>query len=425
MPPVDKLPPPDLSLGRTWWRRATAIVPGGTHTVSKRVGQFGTEEEFPAFLVRGNGALVYDPDGNEYIDYIAALGPIILGHADREVNAAICAQLDVGILLSLPAPAEVELGEKLCRLLPCAERVRFFKTGAEATAAAVRAARLVTGRSKVLCCGYHGWHDWWSVLKSPAGIPPVLASCSEEFGFGDTKEFERRFAVSSQQLAAVILTPAVYGRNPPAGFLETIRQRTAEARVPLIFDEVITGFRWALRGAQGRYGVVPDLACFGKSLANGMPLAVLAGRAEWMDPIKDNWISSTYAGELLSIRAAHATLEILQRPGFYERLYATAELLQHGIAEISRREGVVIVQGDALPALTFRPVINGATLTEIQTSVLSHAARRGVLLRRDPEGLSLCLMAAHTDEHVRRTLEVIASAVIALRQAPADSARLP
>jgi glutamate-1-semialdehyde aminotransferase len=422
MPPAAE-PPRDLRRTREWWRRAAAIVPGGTHTISKRVGQFAPEECFPAFLVRGRGALVWDPDGNEYIDYIAALAPVILGYAHPAVDAAIRAQLDDGILFSLPGTAEVELGERLCRLLPCAERVRLFKTGAEATAAAVRAARLVTGRTKVLSCGYHGWHDWWAVTKYPAGIPPAIAACTEEFAFGDVAEFERKFAAGAAELAAVILTPAVYGRNPPPGFLETIRRRTAEARVPLVFDEIITGFRWGLAGAQGRYGVVPDLACFGKSLANGMPIAALVGRAAWMDPIKDNWISSTYAGELLSIRAALATLDVLEQPGFYEGLHQTAAALRAGLAEIGRRRGVPVVQGDELPALVFRPDVPGLPLADLQTAVLTHAAQRGVLLRRDPAGISLCLMAAHTPSHIERTLAVIDGAVAALLAASVRSVR--
>jgi glutamate-1-semialdehyde 2,1-aminomutase len=404
-----------LRLTRDWWRRARAVVPGGTHTISKRVGQFAAEDCFPALLVRGHGALVWDPDGNEYIDYIAALAPVILGHAHPEVNAAIRAQLEDGILLSLPAPAEIELAEKLCRLLPCAERIRFFKTGAEATSAAVRVARLVTGRDRILTCGYHGWHDWWTVTKSRAGIPPALASFTTEVPFGDPAAFDRKFAELAGELAAVIVTPAVYGRHPPAGFLETLRQRTAAARVPLVFDEIITGFRWGLTGAQGRYGVVPDLACFGKSLANGLPLAALAGNAEWMDPIADNWVSSTYAGELLSIRAALATLAVLERPGFYEGLHAAAARLQQGLAEIGRRLGLRLVQGDALPALVFRPEVAELTLGEMQSALLAEAARRGVLLRRDPEGISLCLMAAHTDDLIARTLDALEGALSTLQ----------
>lgn len=418
MQPANAEPPP-LRLERTrdWWRRAACVVPGGTHTISKRVGQFAPADRFPAFLVRGTGAIVTDADGNEYIDYIAALAPVVLGYAHPEVNEAIRAQLDDGILFSLPGTAEVELCEALCGLLPCAERVRLFKTGAEAASAAVRAARVVTGRSRVLSCGYHGWHDWWAVTRSRAGIPEAIAACTVDFPFGDTVAFERAFDEHREALAAVILTPAVYGRHPPPGFLETIRRRTAEARIPLIYDEIITGFRWALDGAQGRYGVVPDLACFGKSLANGMPIAALVGRAEWMDPVRDNWISSTYAGELLSIRASLATLRILQRDGVHAKLHATADALQEGLADLGRRLGVPMRLGDTLPALVFQPLVEGMPLAELQTALLTGAARRGVLLRRDPEGISLCLMAAHSGPLVARTLEAIEGALRALLDA--------
>lgn len=414
MPAVLNPEPVGLARTRAWWQRACAVAPGGTHTISKRVGQFAPGDVFPAFLEKGHGAIVTDPDGNDYIDYIAALAPIVLGYNHPEVNAAIRAQLDEGILFSLPGTLEVALAEKLCAIVPCAERVRLLKTGAEATAAAVRAARLVTGKGKILTCGYHGWHDWWAITTRTGGIPPALAAYSIEFPFGDTAAFERKFAEHRADLAAVILTPALYGAHPPSGFLGTIRAETAAADIPLIFDEIITGFRWGLGGAQGRYGVVPDLACFGKSMANGMPISALVGRARWMDPIENNWISSTYAGELLSIRASLATIDVLSRDGFYAGLYGTAQALLSGLAKIEERLRLKIVRGDAVPAIVFQPIVDGLTLPQVQTAVLSHAARHGVLLRRDPKGISLCLMAAHTPEHVARTLAVIENACAAL-----------
>lgn len=414
MPPVRNVEPSTLSRTQEWWRRACAVAPGGTHTISKRVGQFAPEDVFPAFISKGDGAVVTDPDGNEYIDYICALAPIILGHNHPAVNEAVLAQLKEGILFSLPGTLEVELAEKLCRIIPCAERVRLMKTGAEATAAAVRAARLVTGKSKILTCGYHGWHDWWAVTAKTGGIPSELAAYSIEFPFGNTAEFERKLAEHRSDLAAVILTPALYGAHPPSGFLGTIREQTTAANIPLIFDEIITGFRWGLGGAQAYYGVVPDLACFGKSMANGMPISALVGRARWMDPIENNWISSTYAGELLSIRAALATIGVLERAGFYPSLFATAQELHEGLSAIGYRLGINIRLGDVVPAVVFSPEVEGLKPAEIQTIVLSHAARRGVLLRRDPKGISLCLMSAHTREQVRHTLGVIEEACATL-----------
>lgn len=422
MPAVTSTDSPRLARTRAWWQRACAVVPGGTHTISKRVGQFAPADVFPAFLNKGHGAIVTDPDGNDYIDYIASLAPIILGHNHPEVNAAIRAQLDDGILFSLPGTLEVELAEKLCAVIPCAERVRLLKTGAEATAAAVRAARLVTGKGKILSCGYHGWHDWWAVTTKTAGIPAELAAYTVEFPFGDTAAFERQFAANRADLAAVILTPALYGTHPPAGFLETIRSCTAAAKIPLIFDEIITGFRWSLGGAQACYGVTPDLACFGKSMANGMPISALVGRAEWMDPIENNWISSTYSGELLSIRASLATIDVLSRDGFYPALHDTAQALHDGLIAITRRTGVRLTHGDTVPAVVFQPVVSGLTLAQVQTHVLTHAAKQGVLLRRDPNGISLCLMAAHTPVHIVQTLVVIEEACRTLPATTTDRA---
>lgn len=418
MPAATNLDSARLARTRAWWQRACAVAPGGTHTISKRVGQFAPADVFPAFLNKGHGAIVTDPDGNDYIDYIAALAPIILGYNHPEVNAAIRAQLDDGILFSLPGTLEVELAEKLRAIIPCAERVRLLKTGAEATAAAVRAARLVTGKGKILTCGYHGWHDWWAITTKTGGIPPELAAYTIDFPFGDTAAFERKFTENKSELAAVILTPALYGAHPPTGFLETIRAHTAAAKIPLIFDEIITGFRWSLGGAQARYGVTPDLACFGKSMANGMPISALVGRAEWMDPIENNWISSTYSGELLSIRASLATIDVLSRDGFYPALHDTARALHDGFVAITRRTGVRITHGDTVPAVVFQPLVPELTLAQVQTHLLSHAALHGVLLRRDPKGISLCLMAAHTPEQIAHTLAVIEEACGTLLAAP-------
>lgn len=401
----------DYSRSEELWTRASRLVPGGTHTISKRVDRFADAHSFPAFLRSAQGARVRDVDGNEYIDYIAALGPIILGYSHPAVDEAIRRQLEDGVLFSLPPPIEVELVERLTRILPCAEMVRLFKTGAEATSAAVRACRAATGREIVLSCDYQGWHDWWAVKEQHKGIPVCLRPLTVNLPFGDTATFLESLRQHGDQLAAVILTPALYGCHPPPGFLETIREETIQRGIPLVFDEIITGFRWGIGGAQAHYGVVPDLATYGKAVANGMPLAFLAGNATLMEHLRDNWVTSTYSSEALSIAAAMATLDVLEQESVHARLYEIAEHIQSQLSDISKRLGIQVVQGDCLPALTFGFRMTGIDQSAFDGCLIRQCAANGVLVRRHAMGFSLCLIAALADADIERTMEVLDTSV--------------
>ncbi len=388
------------------WERACRVIPGGTNTISKRVTAFAEPTSFPAFIARGDHGYVYDTEDNQYLDFIAALAPIVLGYRHPEIDAAIEEQLRRGILFSLPGPEEVELSEALVRLIPCAERVRLHKTGAEANSAAIRAARLTTGRDRILACGYHGWHDWWAVTKTPAGIPASNRDLIVTAPFGDTTRVEELAYAQPSSLACIIVTPALYGRHPPAGFLERLRAIADDVGCVLVFDEIITGFRWALAGAQGRYGVTPDLATFGKAMANGMPIAALAGLAQIMDPLADNWVSSTYASESLSIAASLATVRILETSTSLEILQQRADALRAGIKAIGERLGVEARTFDDTPVVVFS--LNAGTgSAAYHGDILRHCARRGLLIRKDEAGLSLCPTAAHTKADMDATLGIL------------------
>ncbi|MFO1449422.1 MAG: aminotransferase class III-fold pyridoxal phosphate-dependent enzyme [Opitutaceae bacterium] len=394
---------------RDLWGEALHLIPGGTHTISKRVTTFLDADHFPPYVIRGKGAWLYDREGRRYLDYIAALGAVLLGYAVDRIDDRVARQLRDGFLFSLPHPCEVELARVLTKLVPSAEQVRLFKTGAEATSAAIRVARLATGRERVLCCGYHGWHDWWAVVRSPAGIPVAQRGLITEFPFNDLEAF--RVALDSQPggWAAVILTPAAYGTEPAPGFLPGIRDETTRRGIPLIFDEVITGFRWALGGAQARFGVTPDLTCIGKAMANGMPLSALVGCARLMEPMKDNWISSTYASDALAIVAALETLEILCEQPILEELQSKASLLQQGIVNLSVDTGADLWVGAQAPAIRFG--FNGPADDQARRvrQFVAGCVRRGVLVRRDGSGISLCLMAAVTPADIESTLSLFRS----------------
>lgn len=301
---------PVIAASDALWARAQAVVPAGTQTLAKGPGQH-VEGVAPKFLARGRGARVWDVDDNEYLDLTMAVGPLSLGYADPVVDAAIRTQLDDGITFSLMHPLEVEVSEQLAAMVPHAEMVRFSKTGADVTSAAVRLARAFTGRDRVVTCGYHGWHDFSiATTDRHAGIPAAVRDQVSTLAYNDLAGL--RDAIDDT-VACVILEPIVV-EQPRDGFLQALERTCRERGVLLVFDEMWTGFRIALGGAQEAFGVRADLACFSKALANGMPLAALTGRADVMRLLdKDVFFFTTFGGEALSLAAASATLSELRR----------------------------------------------------------------------------------------------------------------
>jgi len=301
---------PTIAQSNALYERALRLIPGLTQTLAKGPGQF-VRGVAPKYLRAGRGARVVDVDGNTYLDFSMAVGPLSLGYAEPAVDDAIRAQLADGITFSLMHPLEVEVAEHLRDLVPGAERVRYGKNGCDVTTAAVRLARAFTGRDKVLCCGYHGWHDWYiGVTDRNRGVPQAVQALSHTFAYNDLQSVEDGL---DDDTACVILEPVTF-EPPREDFLRRLKDLCAARGVLLIFDEMWTGFRLALGGAQQRFGVTADLACFSKAVANGMPLSVLTGRADVMKLCeRDVFFYSTFGGEALSLAAAAATLRELQR----------------------------------------------------------------------------------------------------------------
>ncbi len=394
-----------LQKSKQLFARALEIIPGGTNTNAKRVYNLLDIDHFPAYIERAEGAYVWDIDGNKYIDYIAALAPINIGYNHPRIKAKIIEQLDKGSLFSLPSSNEVELSEMLIERIPCAEMVKIMKTGAEVTSAAIRAARLATGKEMILSCGYHGWHDWWAAKIGEKGIPSCYLNLIENFEFNNFSQLEKLVDHHERKIAGIILTPAAYGVEPKDGFLQKIRKLADQKGIVLIFDEIITGFRWAMAGAQEKYGVIPDLAAFGKSMANGMPIAALVGKKELMAPLKNNLITSTFASEALSIAASIETIKIIEEEHIIQRLYYLADRLRTGIKEISQARGIEIDAMDPTPAVKFEFLIADAEQKRKTTlELIKHCAANGILLRQDGTGISLCVIAALRDEDVDYTL---------------------
>ena len=401
---------PNIDLSNVWYRRALDLIPAGTQTLAKGPGQF-VRGVAPKFLTRGRGSRVWDVDGNEFMDLSMAVGPLSLGYADPDVDAAITAQLQDGICFSLVHPLEVEVAELVHSFVPGAEMVRFSKTGAEATSAAVRLARAYTGRNKVLCCGYHGWHDWYiAVTDRDRGIPEAVKDLSYTFEYNDLRSLAE---VLDDDVACVLLEPVTF--EPPAeGFLQGLRELCSQRGALLVFDEMWTGFRIALGGAQQHFGVRADLATFSKAIANGMPLSVLTGRREVMRLLdRDVFFFSTFGGEALSLAAARATMTKLQTRRVPEHIARLNQRLIDEVAQITAELAIPYVRVSGLPyrtQLVFDPSAADALLQK--SFVQQELLRRGVLWNGFHN-----FALAHSDDDVDYLLECYRDIFKMLREA--------
>ena len=292
--------------------RARETIPLGSQTFSKSITQFPFGVS-PYFAKRAKGSRLWDVDGNEYIDFVNALAAVTLGYADPDVNAAVRAQLDDGTVFSLSHPLESEVAELICGIVPSAQMVRFGKNGSDATAGAIRVARAFTGRDHVLTCGYHGWQDWCiGVTSRNKGVPPATRSLTHTIPYNDLAALEAKLAEFDGQVAAVILEP-MNVVAPAPGYLQGLIDRAHKAGALVVFDETITGFRFANGGAQELFGVTPDLTTLGKGIANGFPLSAVCGRRDVMMEMEEVFFSFTMGGEAMSLAAAKATIAKLLR----------------------------------------------------------------------------------------------------------------
>src|SRR3989338_197694 len=307
------------------FKEVKKVIPLASQTFSKSYLQY-IKGAAPLFITRGRGAYVWDVDGNRYIDFINALLPVVLGYHYKAVDDAIKAQLKKGIIFSLPSPLEHELARLLIKHIPCAEVVRFGKNGSDVTTGAVRLGGAVTGREHLAICGYHGWHDWYiGTTTRKLGVPKSTQRLSHKFGYNDIDSLKKIF--KKYKVAAVIMEP-MNVEEPEDNFLQKVKNLTHQHQALLIFDEVITGFRYHLGGAQKLFGVTPDLAAFGKSIANGMPISVLVGKAKYMRIVEDIFFSFTAGGEALSIAAAIATIKEMERKKVIDYIWRLGSYLQ-------------------------------------------------------------------------------------------------
>ncbi|MFY9845904.1 MAG: aminotransferase class III-fold pyridoxal phosphate-dependent enzyme [Terriglobales bacterium] len=394
-----------LEKSKAWLSRAEKVIPGCAQTFSKGANQH-VRGIAPVFLARGRGCRVWDVDGNEYIDYIQGLLPNILGYANEEVNAAVAAQLGQGHSFSLPHPLEVELAERLTRLIPCAEKVRFGKNGSDATAGAVRAARAVTGRERIACCGYHGWQDWFiGSTTRHAGVPKAVRALTHPFVYNDLGSLQKLLQEHKGEFAAVIMEPANF-TPPAAGFLEGVRDLAHEHGALLIFDEICSGFHFGLGGAQKKFDVTPDLACFGKAMGNGFPIACVVGRADFMKVFEEIFFSFTFAGDVASMAAAMKVLDILEGTDALARMNVNGRLLQEGLNALAKLAGLQDrIQCTGYPFWSLIKFLDtdGKDSFLVRSLFAQECVKRGVLLLATHN-----MTAAHDPLAIEGTLKIYA-----------------
>jgi glutamate-1-semialdehyde 2,1-aminomutase len=406
----------ELSRGKQLAARLRQLVPGGCHTYAKGDDQY--PELAPALIARGQGCHVWDVDGNQFIEYGLGLRAVTLGHAYPRVVDAVRASLDRGTNFTRAAPEELACAEAFLALIDGADMVKFTKDGSSASTAAVKLARRATGRELVAICGDHPFfsYDDWFICSttSDGGIPRVFYEQTVQFHYNDLASLRAQFAAHPGKIAAVVLEPARI-EEPAPGFLAELVALSHAEGAAVIFDETITGFRWHVRGAQGLYGVVPDMSVFGKGMANGFSQSALAGKREFMhwggrDRTDEDvfLLSTTHGAEVPALVAAIATMEIYRSEPVCEHLHRVGARLAEGLRQASARHGLsdhVMPVGRACNLFFGTRDPAGKPSQPFRTLFLQELIRRGVL------GPSFVVCYSHQDEDIDRTIDAVDGAL--------------
>ncbi len=401
---------PSIKESDAIFSRSQGLIPAHTQTLAKGPTQW-IKGIAPKYLKRGKGSHVWDVDGNEYIDFNMGIGPISLGYCYDRVDEAILRQLHDGITFSLMHPLEVELSEKIKSIVPNAESVRFSKTGCDATSAAVRVSRAFTKREKVLCCGYHGWHDWYiAVTDRNAGIPDGVKDLTYTINYNDTDSLIQSI---DSDTACLILEPFVF-EEAKKGFLKNIKDICEKNGTLLIFDEMWTGFRIAVGGAQEFFGVTPDLACYSKAIANGMPISAITGRRDIMNLFdKEVFFFTTFGGEALSLAAAMATIDEIVEKNVPQYLDEQGAKLKNGYNSIAQKLGIDYTKCTGYNCRTIMTFdASAGNPLEMKSLVQQEMIKRGILW-----GGFHNMCYSHTDEDISYTLSAYEDVLPILKKA--------
>lgn len=403
-------------------KRAHELIPSGAHTYSKGDDQF--PQLSPGFIVRGKGCHVWDPDGNEFIDWGMGLRSVILGHAYEPVIEAVHSYLALGSNFTRPHPIEVEVAELLVDIIPSAQMVKFAKNGSDVTTAAVKLARAFTGRALVARCQEHPFFsvDDWFIGDTPcnAGVPEAIQRMTKRFSYNNISSLAALFEQYPGQIACVILEPATT-EPPKDGFLHEVQELCRKNGAVLIFDEIITGFRWHPRGAQTLFSVTPDLSTFGKALANGFSVSALVGRRDIMElgglhHSKERvfLLSTTHGGEVHALAAAKATVSIIKNEGVVKYIWKIGGMLIRGLQEIIEESGIEnFVKAGGYPCSPYLMFLDGKGKVSMpfRTLFLQETIRHGVLMPYIAPSFS------HTETDVAVTLDACRKALEMVRRA--------
>lgn len=402
--------PNKLTLDKSFslFEEAQRLVPGGVAGI-RRPYNF-VPGEYPIFFDRAKGSHVIDVDGNEYIDYLCAYGPIIIGYGEDEIDEAVYQQIrQKGFCFSLTQPIQNVLIEKLIEVVPCCEMAAIVKTGSDATTIATRVARAFTGKTKIARCGYHGWHDWCVEVKG--GIPPKLYEDIIEFHYNDLDQLESIVKQNATDLAAIIITPVGHPlahevEMPKPGYLEGVRRLADEYGVVLIFDEIRSGFRCSIGGAQKYFGVTPDLATIGKAMANGYSISALVGKKDIMSVLADKvFLSSTFFPNSDAQIAALKTIEILQRDNILEAILEKGNYFGRAVEKVVADSGLPVNFSGApwMPFITF-PKDETGLYKKLRNEFYTQLIRRKVFLQPYHHGY-ICYR--HSQEDLDYTIKSI------------------
>jgi glutamate-1-semialdehyde-2,1-aminomutase len=388
------------------YREACELLPGGV-TTARHPAKF-YPGHYPIFMNRGRGSHVWDVDGNEYVDWILSFGPVILGHVHPRVEKAVRRALDDGFCFTMVHPVQNELARLLVEIIPCAEMVKFLVGGSDVTAAAIRIARIHTGRDKIVRWGYHGWHDWCygggGTDRDFVGVPEGVRKDILTFRYNDLDSLEEVFRQHPGEVAGVIMQPFEASKEwPKEGFLEGVRRVTRENGAVLIFDEIRTGFRMALGGAQEFFKVVPDLAAVSKAIANGYPVSAVVGKREVMRHASDTRLSSTFLVNSFPMYAAIETINELREKNGIAYMWKTGEALMKGLKEIVDEEGAEaeVIGAPPIPALVFTGR-DAEKREAMKKRFYIETTRRGILFHPNH---CWFLSLAHGEKDVAKTLE--------------------
>ena len=390
------------------FEEAQKIIPGGV-TSARHPSKF-VLGKYPIFMNRGKGSHVWDVDGNEYIDWIVSFGPVVLGHCNPQVDDAVRKNLEQGFCFTMVHPVQNELAKELIQIIPCAEMVKFFTGGSDATSAAIRIARVYTGKDKVIRWGYHGWHDWCyggagTDRELVVGVPEGIKKDVLTFTYNDLGSLEKVFKENKDKVACVIMQPYEASKElPEKGFLEGVKQLTHENDAVLIYDEIRSGFRMAMGGAQEYFGVIPDLTTVSKAMANGYPISAVVGKREVMQEAAKTRLSATFFVNSFPMVAALATINELKKKNGIQYMWTSGKRLMQGLTEIVEEEGVEaeVIGVPPLPMLKFTDK-NESMREKLKNAFYTETTKRGILFHPNH---CWFLSLAHTGEDLDKTLDV-------------------